>query len=117
LLADFADPDTAVQLAAVKRAASYDELPDVVMTAAFRLHQATTDQSLREAIEAAGQQLGARQSGFDPEQVARVKELSQLQVTQESPLRPDSGGHMRLSIPVAANGAAFVVIENSDQSP
>ncbi len=111
LLAGFSDNDPAVQLAAVKDAATYDELPESILGAAFQLHQATKDESIRATIEEAGKRIMTRQPGFDPVQVARVKELSQLRVTGQSQLQADAAGRVRLKIPVAGNGANFVVIQ------
>ena len=111
LLADFSNDDPVVQLAAVKQAATYDELPEPIMGAAFRLHQTTTDESIRAAIEEAGKRIMTRQPGFDPLQVARVKELSQLHVTRKSKLNADGTGRIRFTIPVAGNGENFVVLE------
>ena len=111
LLAGFADQDPAVQLATVKRAAAYDELPEAVVGAAFQLYQTTKDETIRAAIEQAGQRIMNRQPGFDPVQVADVKELSELRVTGQSQLKSDGTGRVRLTFPVAANGANVVVLE------
>ena len=111
LLAGFSDNDPAVQLAAVKRAATYDELPEPIVGAAFRLHETTKDEMIRATIEEAGKRITNRQPGFDPVQVARVKELSELHVTRQSQLKADGTGRVRFTIPVAGNGANFVVIE------
>ena len=111
LLAGFADQDPAVQLAAVTKAATYDELPEPVLGAAFQLYGITKDETIRATIEEAGKRITSRQPGFDPIQVARVKELSGLHVTRRSQLQADGSGRVRVTIPVAANGANFAVIE------
>ena len=111
LLAGFSDNDPAVQLASVKKAATYDELPDSLVGAAFQLYQSTKDETIRATIEEAGKRIMTRQPGFDPVQVARIKELSELHITRQSQLKADGSGRIRFKIPVAANGANFVVIE------
>ncbi len=103
--------EPAEQLAAVRLAATFDELPETVVTAAFRLHAATTDEMLRAELEAAGQRIMTRQPGFTPADVARVKELSQLRATREATVAADAEGHVILSLDVAANGVNFVILE------
>jgi hypothetical protein len=95
----------------VKEAATYDGLPESVLAAAFRLHQTTKDETIKAAIEEAGERITTRRPGFDPTQVARVQELSELHVTRQSQLKTDGSGRVRFTIPVAANGANFVVME------
>ncbi|MBI2478210.1 MAG: hypothetical protein HYV60_06090 [Planctomycetia bacterium] len=111
LLAGFSDQDPAVQLATVNQAATYDELPESVVGAAFQLHQSTKDEMIRAAIEQAGKRILTRQPGFDPMQVARIKALSELRVTRHTQLQADGTGRVRFKIPVAANGANVIVLE------
>jgi len=66
---------------------------------------------VRAAVEQAGRQLLARQVCYRPEEVARIRELSMLRVTNQRRLAAESDGALRLSVPLAANGANFVVIE------
>ncbi|MHB8898039.1 MAG: GH39 family glycosyl hydrolase [Thermoguttaceae bacterium] len=112
LLSGLADPDPAAQLAAVQKAAAYGELPVPVLAAAFQLSQTTKDESVRVAIEEAAKRVN-RQPGFGSAEVARIQELSQLHVTRQSRLETDGMGRVRFTVPVAAGGANFVVLEKS----
>jgi hypothetical protein len=111
LLAGFSDQDPVVQLAAVKQAATFADLPESVVGAAYQLHQTTKDEEIRAAIEQAGKRIVTRQPGFDPMQVARIKELSELRATRRSQIQADSVGRFRFKVPVAANGANVVVMK------
>jgi hypothetical protein len=111
LTAGLSSSDPAIQLATVKQAAGFDELPESVAAVAFQLHQSTRDESVRAAIEEAGKRMLNRQPGFPPRQVARVQQLSQLRVTSESRLDADPNGRFRVVVPVAANGANVVVLQ------
>jgi hypothetical protein len=98
-------------MAAVKRAASFHELPAGVLTAALELYEATTDEGVRAAIKEAGRQIQARQVCYRPQEVGRVRELSLLRATKESIRAVGPDGVLRLPLAVAANGANFVVVK------
>lgn len=110
LIADLTGSDRAVQLAAVRRAAAFSEVPQNVIAAAFELHQKTQDAEVRTAIEDVGRRVMTRKPVYAPDEVARIKELSQLRVTGESHLAAGADGQLPLSLTVAANGANFLVI-------
>ncbi len=111
LLADLGSGDRASQLAAVRRVAALSEVPQGVATAAFELYEKTQDAELRSAIEEVGRQFLNRQQCYTTDEVDRVKELSQLRVTNESSPAPDADGSLHLPVSVAANGVNFLVIE------
>ena len=115
LIADLAGGDRTAQLAAVRRAATFSELPQGIVAAAFELHEKTQDAEVRAAIEEVGRQVMTRQQCYAADEVARVKELSQLRVTNESSHAADADGTLRLSLNVAANGANFIVIEPAER--
>ncbi len=115
LNADLAGGDRAAQLAAVRRAATFSELPQGIVAAAFELHEKTQDAEVRAAIEEVGRQVMTRQQCYAADEVARVKELSQLRVTSEASHAVDADGTLRLSLNVAANGANFIVIAPAER--
>lgn len=110
LIADLAGGDRAAQLAAVRRAATFSELPQGLIAAAFQLHEKTQDAEVRTAIEEAGRRVLTGQQCYTPDEVARVQELSQLRVTSESNHAVAADGTLRLPATIAANGANFLVI-------
>lgn len=112
LIADLAGGDRAAQLAAVRRAATFSELPQEVIAAAFQLHEKTQDAEVRTAIEEAGRRVLTRQQCYTPDEVACVKGLSQLRATNESNHAVAADGTLRLPATIAANGADFLVIES-----
>jgi hypothetical protein len=111
LLAGLASEDPAAQIAAVKKAAAFRDVPEAVLVAAMELHQATKEEDVRVAIEEAGRRVMTRQSCYDPNEIARIQELSQLCVTKSSTLAVETDGVLSLSFTVAANGVNFLVIE------
>ena len=111
LLADLAGGDPAAQIAAAKRASAFSEVPEGVLAAAFQLYNKIKDEAVRTALQDAGQQMLGRQPCYRPEEVARIKELSELRVTKTSNHAIGADGVLRLPLDVAANGANFIVIE------
>lgn len=111
LIADLASGDRAVQIAAVKKATAFGELPEVVLAAGIELYQQTKDDEVRAALGEAVRQIQARQVCYSPEEVARIRKLSALRVTNQRNLVAGAGGTLRLPLAVAGNGANFVVIE------
>jgi hypothetical protein len=111
LTADLASGDHAVQLAAIKKVASLRDIPEDVVGIALKLYQQTEHQDIRTAIEEAGRQIQLRQTCYSPEDMARVRELSVLRVTNESTRSVGANGTLRLRIAVAANGVNFIEIE------
>jgi len=101
-----------VQIAAVKKAASFSDIPQGVVIAAIRLYEETEHEEVRAAIRQVVQQIQTADVCYRPEEVARVRALSVLQVTKESSHAVDAHGTLRLPLTVAANGANFVVIES-----
>jgi len=112
LIADLASSDRGVQIAAVKKAASFSDIPQGVVIAAIRLYEETEHEEVRAAIRQVVQQIQTADVCYRPEEVARVRALSVLQVTKESSHAVDAHGTLRLPLTVAANGANFVVIES-----
>ena len=115
MLAGLAGDDRAAQLAAVRKAASFNELPQAVLVAALQLHETTNDEEVRTAIEEAGRRLMTQPQCFDPQEVARVKELSELHVTRESRQSASTDRTLRLPVSVTSNGANFVMIERAKE--
>jgi hypothetical protein len=111
LLADLASGDSATQIAAAQRSSVFSEVPESVLAAAFQLYNQTKDEAVRTALQAAGQQMLGRQPCYSPEEVARIRELSELHVTETSDHEIGADGVLRLPLDVAANGANFIVIE------
>jgi hypothetical protein len=66
---------------------------------------------VRSAIEAAGRRIFAQPQCFDPQAVARIKEMSQLHVTNEYRQATGAERSVRLPMVVAANGANFLVVQ------
>ena len=95
---------------AVRRAATFSELPQDLIAAAFQLHEKTQDAEVRTAIEEAGRRVLTGQQCYTPDEAARVKELSQLRATSESSHAAAADGTLRLPATIAANGANFLVI-------
>ena len=103
--------DRAAQLAAIKKAASFRAPPQAILAAALQLHEKTKDADVLAAIEEAGRQIQSRQPCYRPEEVNRIRELSNPSVTKESRRAVEADGRLRLSFDLAANGANFVIIE------
>jgi hypothetical protein len=115
LIADLTGGDRAVQIAAVKKAATFGELPEALLAAAFQLYQETKDDAVRQALAEAGRQMLSRQVCYRPAEVARVRELSVLRVTNQRRVGAGPDRVLRLPFAVAANGANFVAIEPADK--
>jgi hypothetical protein len=111
LMADLASRDPSTQLAAVKQATTFSEVPEGLLAAAIQLYQDTKDEAVRSAIEEAGRRMLSRQVCYSPADVARIRELSVLRVTKEARLTSGADGTLHVPLDVAANGANFVVIE------
>ncbi len=111
LIAGLAGTDRAVQMAAVKKASSFGELPEGILTAAIELYEQTKDEEVRAAIRQAASQIQARQVCYSPEEVARILKLSVLRATRRRSRVVGADGTLSLPLAVAANGANFVVIE------
>jgi hypothetical protein len=114
LIADLASGDRAVQIAAIKKVASFRDIPQEVIGVALKLYQRTEHKDVRTAIEEAGRQIQVHQTCYSPEDMARVRELSVLRVTNESIRSVGADGTLRLKIAVAANGVNFVKIERAE---
>jgi hypothetical protein len=111
LIADLKSGDRTAQIAAVKKAAQFRDLPEEIVAAAIELHEQTKNEEVRGAIEAAAREIGSRQVCYRPEEVARVRELSNLRVTNEQTYATDADATLRLTLAIAGNGANFVVIK------
>jgi hypothetical protein len=115
LLADLAGGDPAAQMAAVRKATAFSEVPQGLLAAAFELYNKTKSEELRTAIQDAGRQMLNRQQCYRPDEVARIKELSELRVTKTTNHATGADGVLRMTLDVAANGANFVVLEPADK--
>ena len=119
LVAALGGTDREAQLAAINKLALFGEsgrrVPQVVAEAVFALHQTTESNEVKSAIEVVAQKVFAQEAGYTEEEVAQIRELSQLHVTNESTHAVAENGEVQLSIPVAANGANFLVIEPRDR--
>ena len=111
LIADLTSGDRATELAAVKKAISFGEIPQGVVAAAIELYEATKHEEVRAAIREAVRQIQIAQVCYRSEEVARVRELSLVRVTNESSHAVGADGTLRLRPAVAGNGASFLVIE------
>jgi len=115
LMAELASDDPLAQLAAVEKVMAFDQVPEAILSAAFQLYQASDSEEVRSAIEQAGRRFTTQQPCFDPQDVARIRELSQLHATNESRQTTSNGRITALPIPIAANGANFVVITPAEE--
>ena len=115
LTADLTSGERARQLAAIRQVPLFRDLPQSLLETALQVHQETKDAELRAAIEQAGRQLLTPQASYRPDEVARIRELSELRETNRRRVAAEPGGVLRLSLPVAANGANFVVIEPAEK--
>ncbi len=111
LLAGLTSTIRTEQLAAIHKTATFNDVPESVLLAAFQLHQSTEYEVVRTAIEEAGRKIMSRPGCYASEDVARVKALSELQVTGRSRHSAKTGGKFALPVSIKANGASFVVIE------
>jgi hypothetical protein len=114
LLADLRSGDRASQMAAVKKAAAFSDVPEEVIGAAIKLYEETKHQEVRSAIEEATREIQTRQICYSPEEVAQVRGLSALRVTKEATCAVGADGTLRLAVAVAANGANYVVMEPAE---
>jgi hypothetical protein len=110
LISDLTSGDRALQLAAIRRAATFGSLPASLGEAAFGLYEQTEDPEIRKELEQAGQRIQARQVCYSPKEVNRVRKLSTLRVTDTAVRAGESDGQLNLQVPLAGNGANFLVI-------
>jgi len=111
LLADLQSGDRDSQVAAVKKAATFGDVPEKIVTVTIKLYEETKHQEVRTAIEQALRQALGRQICYSPKDVAQVLELSVLRVTKELIHSVRADGMLQLNVAIAANGANFVTIE------
>ena len=111
ILAGLTSTVRAEQLAAVRKVATFNDVPESAFLAAFELHQSTKHEDVRAAIEEAGKKIAARPRCFAAEDVARAKAMSELKVTGHSRHSVTDDTKLALPMTVDSNGAIFVVIE------
>lgn len=110
LVAILTGNDREAQLAAIQQLTRYRDVPEPVLVAALQLHQATTHEDIRLAIEEAGKKVMNRQASFTPADAERIEQASRQQVTDRRRAKAGADGSLRLTVPVSANGSTFVVL-------
>jgi hypothetical protein len=103
--------DEATQIAALKEATTFSEIPGEIISAAIKLYEKTSHPDVRAAIEEATRHVQSRQTCYSPEEIRSVQELSALHVTNESILAVGKDNKLRLEVAIEANGANVIVIE------
>jgi hypothetical protein len=99
------------QLSAIKEASAFRDIPDEVVSAAAALSQATRNPDVRDASIGLVLLKQDRRPAYSPEEVGKVRKLSELKITNESILAAGRNSRLQFTTTLGANGANIIVLE------
>ena len=99
------------QLSAIKEATSFRDIPDEIVSAAVALSEATSNPEVRDASIGLVLLKQDRRPSYSPEEVGKVRKLSELKIMNESILAAGRNSRLQFTTTLGANGANIIVLE------